>query len=134
VALPWATLSARRAYVKDKAWAEFFQVAWVNGANDSVSLALAGKSALIRVTLAGTSPGELLVVVVKGRSNGPAVLRFDGDNGTAEASMGAGDFRCPFALSPADAESRFDLSLVDVPLEFEPTSFTVRAIDVWHVK
>jgi hypothetical protein len=135
VALPWATLSARRAYVKDKASAKFNQVAWVSGAYDTVSLGLWAdkKHSRIEVTLASTSPGELFVVVVKGRSNGPAVLRFDGDNGTAEASMEAGDFRCPFALSPTDTESRFELSLVDVPSEFEPTSFTVRAIDIWHV-
>jgi len=132
VALPWATLSARRAYVKDKASAKFHRAS-VSGADDSVHLGLMGKDAWIVVDLANTSLGELFVVVVKGRSNGPAVLRFDGDNGTAEASMEAGDFRCPFALSPTDTESQFVLSLVDVPGEFEPSSFTVRAIDVWRV-
>jgi hypothetical protein len=132
VALPWATLSARRAYVKDKASAQFHRAS-VSGAADSVNLGLMGKDARIVVDLANTSPGELFVVVVKGRSNGPAVLRFDGDSGAAEASMEAGDFRCPFALSPTDTESRFVLSLVDVPGEFEPSSFTVRAIDVWQV-
>jgi hypothetical protein len=61
------------------------------------------------------------------------VLRFDGDNGTAEASMEAGGFRCPFALSPTDTDYRFELSLVEVPSKFEPSSCTVRAIDIWHV-
>ncbi len=132
VALPWATLSARRAYVKDKASAQFHRAS-VSGADDSVNLGLMGKDAWIVVDLANTSPGELFVVVVKGRSNGPAVLRFDCDSGAAEASMEAGDFRCPFALSPTRTESRFALSLVDVPGEFEPTLFMVRAIDIWHV-
>ena len=130
VALPWATLSARRAYVKDKASAMFFQVAYVSGQGDSVSLGSpwAGKHSSIKVTLTSTSPGELFLVVVKGRSNGHAVLRFDGDNGTAEASMEAGDFHCPFALSPTDAESQFELTL-----PVDPSMFTVRAIEIWHV-
>jgi hypothetical protein len=47
--------------------------------------------------------------------------------------MEAGDFRCPFALSPTRTGSRFALSLVNVPGKFEPTVFMVRAIDIWHV-
>ena len=108
----------------------FFQVAYVGGEGDSVSLGSpwAGKQSSIKVSLAGTSPGELFVVVVKGSSNGHAVLRFDGDNGAAEVSMEAGDFRCPFALSPTDAESQFELTL-----PVDPSMFTVRAIEIWRV-
>jgi hypothetical protein len=130
VALPWATLSARRAFVKDRASAMFFQVAYVSGRSDSVSLGSpwAGENSSIKVVVTSTRPGELFLVVVKGSSNGHAVLRFDGDNGTAEVSMEAGDFRCPFALSPTDAESQFELTL-----PVDPSMFTVRAIEIWHV-
>ena len=60
-----------------------------------------------------TSLGSLgmFLVGAKGCSNCRAVLRFDGDNGSAQASMEAGHFHCPFDLSPADAESLFALTL-----------------------
>ena len=130
VALPWATLSARRAYVKDKAAALFFQVSFVSGLHDSVGLASpwAGKNASITVTLTNTTTGELFLVVVKGRCNGRAVLRFEGDNGSAEASFNVGDFTCPFALRPDGPEGQFRLT---VPVD--PSSLTVGAIDIWRV-
>lgn len=131
VALPWATLSARRPYVKDKAEATFWRVGHVSGGGDEVNLASAWAhpEARVNVFLPRIKPGQLFVVVVSGSCNGSGVLRYTTDAGAGDLPVTQGSYSFPIAVTDTDDDAYLELKV-----KTAPTLLTVRRIEIWEVK
>lgn len=128
--LPWAVLSARRPYVKDKADATFWKVGHVSGLGDEVNLvsAWAAPDAAITVSLPKIQPGQMFIVVLNGWCNGSGVLTYQAKLGSGDLPVGQGAFSFPIAVTDTD-----DDAYVRFGVKTPPTLVSVRSIEVWKV-
>jgi hypothetical protein len=128
--LPWAVLSARRPYVKDRADALFWKVGHVSGPGDEVNLAShwAPWDAAITVSLPKIQPGQMFIVVFNGWCNGSGVLAYQASLGSGDLPVSQGAFSLPIALTNTD-----DSAWVKLRVKTAPTLLSVRSMEVWKV-
>lgn len=128
--LPWAVLSARRPYVKDKAHATFWKVGHVSGLGDEVNLvsSWAAPDAEIVVSLPKIQPGRMFIVTLNGWCNGSGVLTYEAPLGSGDLPVGQGAFSIPIAVTDTD-----DDAYVRFGVKTPPTLVSVRTIEVWKV-
>lgn len=130
---PWATLSARQPYVKDKADATFWQTGHVSGLGDEVNLgsSWAQPDAAITVS-ADTVPGKVYVAIVYGATTGVgAVMQFQTDSGSGETPVAKGKFNFPVALVDTDDDVYLKITLKPGTLP-SGTVLAVYRIELWE--